>query len=177
MLGIKKHHQKNKEILTMSSNLSEYELARLENIKKNEEFLKSLGLYKDPAEVAKQEAAEERRKKTKKEKKRIPKHNADIVPVVRRSSRNSNSESAIKDESLVSLSDIEDGENTTRVNRKYAPMEDAEMFFKIKAEYGDEDEDAETVRITPDELRTYILSANEKHSDMISDAVSHFEQF
>ena len=27
--------------------LSEYELLRLENIKKNDEFLKSIGLYKD----------------------------------------------------------------------------------------------------------------------------------
>lgn len=158
----------------MSNTLSDYELARLENIKKNEEFLKSLGLYKDPLEVAKKEAGEELRRKAEKIKKRAARDDdgEEYVPV-RRSSRKP-ADAANKEEGLVSLSDVEGG-GTARVKRKYNPQEDAEQFFKIKTQYADEDDDAMSIRITPEQLRTYVQGANVKHSEMISDKVGRYQ--
>ena len=168
----------------MSGALSEYELVRLENIKRNEEFLKSMGLYKDPNALPSGEDAF----KTTTKKKQKPKRKVELkdleeenIGQVRRSSRNSGS--VVVKEELVSLSDVEGGETQPKAKRRYDPYGAAAKYFEKKepgeneegSEYSEEEEENGKVKrvvIQPPELRAFVESINPKHSAMISNSVS-----
>ena len=169
----------------MGEKLSEYELARLANIKKNEEFLKSIGLYKDPATIENVIPKETSRKPKSMRPRgkrnssntvdQVEDGHAENVGAVRRSTRNSGTVK-IEGEVLTSLSDAECEGSSSSIHtkkRSYAPMEDAAAFF-AKSKLDEEDEDAETVRLTPPQLREYVQSQSPKHSDLISNAVRCF---
>jgi hypothetical protein len=159
-----------------SKELSAYEVARLERIKANEDFLKSIGLYKDPNEVA--AAAELKRKLDTRVSKPRKKKNYDedqeaYIPETRRSSRNSKVKS--ENEVLTSLSDLEDSlvENPLQ-KKKNNPAADASAYFEdLDATHDDiNEEEAERKVLLPAELRRFIDSRSIEHSDLISKSVS-----
>jgi hypothetical protein len=170
------YHVKNGLIMKGEA-LSEYELVRLENIRKNEEFLKSLGLVKDPLSAPKQDSLPKSTKRKAKKKtvladKDDPDYidDANEVLPVRRSSRKSGLD--VKHVELSSPSVI--GE--PKQKRRYNPAEDAKVFFENMAddeqEGLEEDSEGQRVVLKPAEIRDYIESANPEHSAMISNAVS-----
>lgn len=168
----------------MSGALSDYELVRLENIKRNEEFLKSMGLYKDPNALPSGEDAF----KTTTKKKQKPKRKVELKDLeeenlgqVRRSSRNSGS--VVVKEELVSFSDVEGGETQPKAKKRYDPYGAAAKYFEKKepggdeegSEYSEEEEEngkGKRVVIQPPELRAFVESINPEHSAMISNSVS-----
>ena len=167
----------------MSGGLSEYELVRLENIKRNEEFLKSMGLYKDPDSVP---SGEDAFKTTTKKKQKL-KRKIELKDLeeenpgqVRRSSRNSGS--VVVKEELVSLSDVEGGETQPKAKRRYDPYGAAAKYFEKKepgeneegSENSEEEENGKVKRVViqPPELRAFVESINPEHSAMISNSVS-----
>jgi hypothetical protein len=152
-------------------------LVRLENIRKNEEFLKSLGLVKDPLSAPKQDSLPKSNKGKAKRKtvfadKDDPDYidDANEVLPVRRSSRKSGLD--VKHVELSSPSVT--GE--PKQKRRYNPAEDAKVFFENMAddeqEGLEEDSEGQRVVLKPAEIRDYIESANPEHSAMISNAVS-----
>eukprot|EP01032_Pedospumella_encystans_P010792 gene10792-12587_t len=166
----------------MSGALSEYELVRLENIKRNEEFLKSMGLYKDPNAPPYGEDAF----KTATKKKHKPKRKVELKDLeeenlgqVRRSSRNSGS--VVVKEELISSSEAEVGETQPKAKRRYDPYGAAAKYFEKKepveneegSEYSEEEEENGKVKrvvIQPPELRAFVESISPEHSAMISNS-------
>lgn len=165
--------------MTKADAISDYELARLENIRKNEEFLKSLGLFKDPAVAVVHDVLLKGRKQKIKRRSNSDENDdpdyvdfeKDTVPV-RRSTRNSGV--------LVQHAELDpDGEPQLKrqkpEKRPYNPLKDAEEFFKNMGNSDDEkfeeDDEKKRVVLKPAEIRSYIESINPEHSDMISNTV------
>ena len=168
--------------MATSQGLSEYELARLENIKKNEEFLKSIGLFKDPT-IAKPAADILPKSKNKLKRRQWNDGDEDYVQEpdnlpLRRSGRNVNIIKTEGENKLVSLSDVE-GTKAGEIKYKKLrrdPRQDADAFFKQLENTTDNNDDEEDdiskrVVLKPNEIREYIDSIHPEHNDKISDAV------
>ena len=196
-VGESKFEELTKYSLKMAAMLSEYELARLENIKKNEEFLKSLGLYKDPNTSNAFDETEKKKKADGNKHARINRKKAlkdadqvaqDALLVTRRSTRHQSANAASSGDQLTSLSDNEkDGSTSIHVKQKrYSGNDDAAAFFeslkkKVKRESEDgvegdsgeeeSEEDEDRTIISPEELRAYVEQKNPQHCKLISDKV------
>ena len=162
--------------------MSEYELVRLENIKRNEEFLKSMGLYKDPnAPPSGEDAFKTVKKKPARKSVLKAVKDEDYVPL-RRSSRSSASP-GIKQEHM-SLSDVENDQTQPKTKRRYDPQSAAAKYFDKKSgdeeeeggdDYSEDDEESgktKRVVVKPEELRAFVDNVCPEHSEMISNAVS-----
>jgi hypothetical protein len=162
--------------MTNDVQLSEYELARLENIKKNEEFLKSIGLYKDPATIAQQDTLPKGKAKKPRTKRKAADDGDEnyfpeevLAAPSRRSARNSGGPVA-----HVKL----EGDEVPcgpKAKRQYNPLKDSEEFFKNLENGGDgsdtEDDESKRVVLKPAEIREYVMSISPEHSAMISNKV------
>lgn len=133
--------------------LSEYEILRLQNIKKNEEYIKNLGIPQNRSVVVKAEIRSSKRTKHHKE------SNVKAEDFVyRRSSRRLR------------------GDNTEIIDRV-----DSNPIKKVKQERnlvdGDfnfhfsDDENVQRIRITAEGLRSFIETTNSEHNESISNEV------
>jgi len=144
------------------SKLSEAEILRNERIKRNDEFLKSLGLASSSSSVGlpkKDITAATRKKKNDKQKKEI---NDDEEPV-RKSARRAGLSADIDTSFFSNL----DGEEPF-IKMKKIILDD------FKVDINPDDETVKRNKVTAKMLRELIDETNKEHSDLISDdAITH----
>lgn len=165
--------------------LSEYELLRLENIKKNDEFLKSIGLYKDINNINKtsnnlDDSTIRNRNKQKKKKKAIDDDRKSINDsdnvidsinnsnTLRRSTRG-------KDNIISSKNDIHHIDDII-TKRKRNDSNIAKESLSLDNDDDDNDDDTSRInkiKITCNELKDYIYKYNKEHLDLVSDKVHY----
>ena len=187
----------------MSSELTEYESIRAENIKRNEAFLKSLGLaaIKPPPIVVKSKHRDEGddegyseedsgddsdatgggRSKTKKrgKKRKVQSENAMNLQPTRRSSRRFGGENA---EPLLELdmyaeskANLQGLRAVIAGERNIVKREYNKDMDEVFEAVDDEDESHDTrKRISSQQLREFIVTSNKGHSELVSDeAIVH----
>lgn len=143
--------------------LSEYEKIRQQNIARNEEFLKNLGINVNAEQI--RDTVDEpytHRKKSKVKIKNQENDGHDILPDsdVRRSSRLSSSQ---KEQKLEMYDDIGTTRSKTKISK---PVYDDEGIII--------DDTNERKKVTASDLREYIKSNNQSHNEDISnDAIQH----
>jgi hypothetical protein len=155
----------------MTHELSAMEVARLENIKRNEEFMQSLGLEtkKKPAP-----RASKKKKRHDKDKDYQPgeeEEDEEELVAPRRSTRclNMGSELGLKKkEVLVSLSDGEENPQK-KMKRQKGQRPDADLYFKS---LDMEDEEVQVRVVLPKNLRAYVDTIGGEYAAQISDKVS-----
>jgi len=162
----------------MDVGMSQYELVRLENIRKNEEFLKALGLYSDGGTMNGMTAAAvgtgrrivKDKEKRKQQKVKIEGCRADAAPErLTRSKRkivDGVQEGAI-DTSTDKESDIDAIQRGHRKTNQGNNIEDGMII-----DMGDDDDDSETLtRFSHTDLENYLKTIKSEHVNRLSDEV------
>lgn len=146
----------------MKENLSDYEQIRQSNIKRNEDYLKSIGLEnvrKTRIDVA-LDVLDRNYKKARKTSSEV-----EVVPILRRSTRGNGTEEG-KPVINYSEGNIRDEHGVTRADC------DEDDDYSDMPEPLPLGEDSDCIRISAEELKFVIYASNTKHADMIKNAVS-----
>lgn len=146
---------------------SEYEQLRLENIRRNQEFLKSLGLDVDGPIVTTRDTA--KRRENRRKRSSVVVEVSESIQPMRRSRRLSKvaGETADNEEELYFLDDHEPRIAKPPTVRVVSP-EDLENEIDISQE---------RKRITAPMLRQFIIDSNPQHEEEISNEVSTVVSF
>jgi len=164
----------------MAQAVSDFERLRLENIARNEEFLRSIGLAQTKASISALAPPPSKLKSNERFSKRKPvyddeiDHNSEKPIVKRRSSRlNPSISSNINDQNKSLDDEVLPYKPTVRYPRAFEKYEDDDEDYVENEEFPDS-ESTPRQRITVNSLRQFIINMNEEHSDMISNkAISH----
>jgi hypothetical protein len=171
----------------MDVGMSQYELVRLENIRKNEEFLKTLGLLngsdgrnknngKDmttTATIARQIVRDKEKRKHRQVK--IERSRDDVDPPVVRLTR---SKRKVTDIALEGTGNLWTDTSTDKENDD---IDTLNMRGRHKAKHGDNDDNIDygnndddgkvLTRFSHADLESYLLTVNSEHVDQLSDEV------
>lgn len=176
----------------MTQELSEYELTRAENIKRNEEFIKSLGiapLVKKESKRSTSTSASKRRKSRQSDASNdnddnddyfyVKEEGADIdetnhFPIERKKSRRLQNMApdyhTIDPNILLDLTNNADYDN----NGSYDDLPLISITPRVPMTF-DEEEDAERLPIDAEQVRQFIDSTNPAHKDIITNKVTKFK--